>query len=141
MMTRALGDGTSNLERLASWKKYILLGAWKFDEDLNRVIKAFVRSPKKSISRVSADLKMPETNVHKILRKSPRLTPHKLQVVQKLTARDKGLRSQFAGQCPQILEHDHFEIILSTLTRKNFTSLDVSVVITVMWGSESLENI
>jgi hypothetical protein len=25
-MTRALGDGTSNSERLAVWKKYILLG-------------------------------------------------------------------------------------------------------------------
>lgn len=86
--------------RIASWKKYILPGAWKSHENVGRDMQAFVRGPKKSISQVSADLKMPQTTVHKIFRKSLRLKPHKLQAVQKLNAPGKELRSQFAGHVP-----------------------------------------
>jgi hypothetical protein len=51
----------------------------------------------KIIFRASPELQMPQTTVHRFLRKSLHLKPHKLQVVQKLTAHDKQIRSRFAA--------------------------------------------
>jgi hypothetical protein len=78
------------------------------DEDANLVWQTFVRSLKKSNFRASAELQMLQTTVHRILRKSLRLKSYKLQVVQKLTAHDKQLTSQFAAHVSaHILEHDN----------------------------------
>jgi hypothetical protein len=76
---------------------------------------------------------MLQTTVHRILRKSPRLKQYKLQVVHKLRARDKKLRLQSAT----ILKHDNFLSLLSSLMRKNFKSLEVSIDITVSFGAVS----
>jgi hypothetical protein len=60
-MTRAFGDGTSNLERLAVWGKKHSTG-WprRSDEDVDHVGQAFIWSPKKFISQASAELQMPQ---------------------------------------------------------------------------------
>jgi hypothetical protein len=77
--------------------------------DVDRVRQAFVRSPKQSISRSSVVLQMRQTTVHRILRKSLPLKTYKLLAFQKLTARDKQVRSQFATHMrEQILVHDNF---------------------------------
>jgi hypothetical protein len=90
LMTRILGDGMSNLERRAVWKKDVLLSG------LGDLMKMW-------ISRANAKLQMLQNTVHGILMKSVHLKPYKLQVVQKLTACDKQLRLQFVAHvCPNL---------------------------------------
>jgi hypothetical protein len=61
------------------------------DEDEDCVRQAFMWSPKKSISQVSAELQILQMTVCRILWKSPCLKPYKLLIIQKLTACDKQL--------------------------------------------------
>jgi hypothetical protein len=98
-------------------------------EDVDHVRQAFIRGLKKSISKASAESKMRQITFHRILQKNQHLKPYKLKVVQKLTACDKQLRSQFAAHIFQNM------IILSHIVlMQYFTSLDVLVGITVSFG-------
>jgi hypothetical protein len=97
MVTWSLGKDTSNLERVAVYKKRNNT-AWPngSDEDVDHVRQPFIRSPKKSISWASAQLQMPQETVHRILWKSLCINPYKLHVVQKFTACYKQHNLQFA---------------------------------------------
>jgi hypothetical protein len=106
---------------------------------MDRVREDFIRSPKKSISRVSAELQMPQATAHRVLWKGLCLKPYKLQVVQKLTARDKQPSLQSAAHMSaQILEHDNFLVEFSSLMIQNFASLDVPIGIAVSFGTVSI---
>jgi hypothetical protein len=94
LMTRALGDGTSNTERMAvSRKRHSTWQPWRSGEDLDHVRQAFIQSLKKSITLTSALLQLLQMTVHRILQKILCVKPYKLQVVQKFAVRDKQLRS------------------------------------------------
>jgi hypothetical protein len=97
------------------WNKDILLaGHRRSDEDCAR--QAFIWKTKKSFSQARTELQILQMTVHRVLGKSLCLEPSNLQVVHKLTARDKQLRLQFATQlCTQILERYNF------LSRNVFT--------------------
>jgi hypothetical protein len=82
-------NDTSNSERLAVWKGDNPL------RDLGDLMKMLIvlGRPKKSTSRAGGELRMSQTNVGRIVKKRLRLETYKLQAVQKLTTRDKRLRS------------------------------------------------
>jgi hypothetical protein len=97
-MTRALGDGMSNLERLAVWKKDILLGGLGDRTKMWIVLARLPSGVRRSRSpKASTVLQRLQMTAHRILRKDLRLRPYKLQVVQKLTPGDKQLRSLFTA--------------------------------------------
>jgi hypothetical protein len=61
-----------------------------------------------SISQARAELQMPQTNGHRILRNSLRLNPHEIGAVSKVTPHDKHLRLQIVAHiCAQILEENN----------------------------------
>ena len=59
------------------------------EETVERVRETFTRSPRKSTTRASLELQMPQQTVWKILRKHLRMIPCKLQLVQALNCDDK----------------------------------------------------
>jgi len=59
---------------------------------VERVCETFTRSPRKSTTRASLELQMPQQTVWKILRKLLRMVPYKLQLVQALSCDDKRVR-------------------------------------------------
>jgi hypothetical protein len=78
---------------------------------------------------------MTQTTVHRILLKA-----NKLQVIQKITASNKQLRSQFAAHtCAQISEHDN---ILSRIVFTDEAKFRISGRVNrhncVIWGSKPL---
>jgi hypothetical protein len=76
------------------------------DEDVDCIRQAFIWNTRTSFSQASADLQKLQMTVHIVLWKSLGLKPHKSQVVQKLAAHGKQLRSQFVAHlCAHILEH------------------------------------
>jgi hypothetical protein len=69
------------------------------DEDVDCVRLAFIRSPKKLISQESAELQMLQGLSTEFFRRAC-LKPYKLQVIQKLAACHKQIRSQFVAHVP-----------------------------------------
>jgi hypothetical protein len=84
--------------------------------DVDRVRQAFVRSPKKSISRASVELQIRQTAVQRILRRSLHLKPYKLLAVQELTSSDKHVISQFRTHTREqfLLHNNSLRCILFT---------------------------
>jgi hypothetical protein len=138
LMARAL-DGTRNLERLAVWKKDILLDSladvMRLWIVLDRLLHGFQRSQSPKQVQSCSCCKWQFTN---IFQNSLHLKPYKLQVVQKLIVRDKQLRFQLAVHLgAQILEHDNFlSHIFFTDEAKVHISGRGSCHNCVIWGSE-----
>ncbi|PNF17736.1 hypothetical protein B7P43_G07071 [Cryptotermes secundus] len=70
------------------------------DEKLESARTAFVRSPRKSIRRVSRELQMPRATVHEVLRKRLCMYAYTLQILQALKPEDKPRRHNFACDMP-----------------------------------------
>ena len=66
-------------------------------ETINRVQQKFGNSPSTSIRGASRELIIPPRTVHKVLHKSLKRYPHKLQVIQKLEPNDKPRRKEFTS--------------------------------------------
>ena len=62
---------------------------------MERFRETFTRSPRKSTTRASLELQMPQQTVWKSLRKRLRMIPYKLQLVQALSCDDKWVRFSF----------------------------------------------
>jgi len=78
------------------------------EETVERVRETFTRSPRKSTTRASLELQMPQQTVWKILRKRLRMIPYKLQLVQALSCDDKRVRYSFCMSMQQCNEKDDF---------------------------------
>jgi len=70
------------------------------------VRESFLRSPRKSMCRVSRALKVLQSTVRKILQKRLQLHPYKLQLVQKLHTEDKETWHAFCGNLQALMEND-----------------------------------
>src|SRR5215469_14398781 len=76
------------------------------EETVERVRETFTRSPRKSTTRASLELQMPQQTVWTILRKGLRMIPYKLQLVQALSCVDKRVRYSFCMSMQQWNEED-----------------------------------
>ena len=65
-------------------------------EHVDAVRESVLRSPRKSIRRLSAETSIPRSSVHRILR-DLHLFPFKIQSQSKLTAHQKAKRFEFAS--------------------------------------------
>jgi hypothetical protein len=72
------------------------------EQNVRRIRKAFLRSPKTSISKASRELQIPQTAVSKVLRKHLRLKPYKPQFVQASKA------TQFCSDFQAMLDENDF---------------------------------
>ncbi|PNF16110.1 hypothetical protein B7P43_G03305 [Cryptotermes secundus] len=68
---------------------------------MNLVCETYTRSPKKSTTRASLELLVPQKTVWNILRKRLRMLPYRLQLLQNLTENDKTLRHSFCTDMQQ----------------------------------------
>jgi transposase-like protein len=75
-------------------------------ETVDRVRESFVLSPRKSVSRASRELQVPESTVRKILRKRLQLHPYKLQLIQRLKPNDPAKRLAFCEEVLGMMERD-----------------------------------
>ena len=78
------------------------------EETVERVRETFTRSPRKSTTRASLELQMPQQTVWKILWKLLRMIPYKLQLVQALGCDDKRVPYSFCMSMQQWNEEDDF---------------------------------
>ena len=76
------------------------------EETVERVRETFTRSPRKSTTRASLELQMPQQTAWKILRKRLRMIPYKLQLVQALSCDNKRIRYFFFMSVQQWNEDD-----------------------------------
>ena len=76
------------------------------EEMVERVCETFTRSPRKSTTRASLELQMPQQTVWKILRKRVRMIPYKLQLLQALSCDDQRVRYSFCMSMQQWNEED-----------------------------------
>jgi transposase len=76
------------------------------EETVERVRAVYQRSPKKSTTRASLELQVPQQTVWKILRKRLKMTPYKLQILQHLREDDKIKRLDFCSEMLQRNEED-----------------------------------
>ena len=63
---------------------------------INRIRLEFESSPRTSIRTASRILEVPYTTVHRVLHKSLKMYPYKIQLLQNLQSNDKPRRKQFA---------------------------------------------
>jgi hypothetical protein len=84
---------------------------------MTRVRETHMRSPKKSTTRASLELQVPQKIVWNILRKRLRVFPYRVQLLQNLTEKDKILRHSFCMDMLQRNEgsNDFFNRLVSTL--------------------------
>ena len=75
-------------------------------EHVDAVRESVLRSPRKSIHRLSAETSIPRSSVHRILRADLHLFPFKIQSQSKLTAHQKAKRLEFAQWFSGRLETD-----------------------------------
>jgi hypothetical protein len=103
---RRYGKPTPKRQSIYDWsKKFQETGFFFFfksfgrppvsKETVERVRETFTRSPRKSTTRASLELQMPQQTVWKILRKRLRIIPYKLQLVLALSCDDKRVRNSF----------------------------------------------
>ena len=59
------------------------------EEKVEQVRETFLRSPRKSVRRASAETQIPRTTVWRVLRKRLQMKPYRLQLVQALKEGDK----------------------------------------------------
>ena len=64
-------------------------GQLQTEEEIESVLAAYTRSPRKSIFRASTQLKIPHSTIHKVLHKSLRLYICEVQLQQPLKSEDK----------------------------------------------------
>jgi hypothetical protein len=76
------------------------------EQNVQRIGKSFLRSPKMSISKASRELQIPQIAVWKVLLKHFRLKPYKLQLVQALKADDKVVRHDCCCDFQAMLDED-----------------------------------
>ena len=79
---------------------------------MGHVRETFTHSPRKSTTRASIELQMPQQTVWKILRKRLRIIPYKLQTVQVLRCDDKRVRYSFCKSMQQWNEDDSFNRLI-----------------------------
>lgn len=68
------------------------------DENVEAVVSAFDRSPRKSVRRASAELDLPKTSVHRIL-KDERMHPYRLHILHELFEDDLAARPPSQRRC------------------------------------------
>ena len=78
------------------------------DDDIERVAEAFLRSPRKSVARVSRELDMPKMTVWKVLRKRLCFKPYKMRLVQALTLADTVKRRDFCEEMQLKMDENDF---------------------------------
>lgn len=66
---------------------------------------AFDRSPRKSVRRASAELDLPKTSVHRIL-KDERMHPYRLHILHELFEEDLAARRAFAEEMLEVISDD-----------------------------------
>jgi hypothetical protein len=91
---------------------------------MDTVRAAFVRSPRKSISRGARQLNMPHTTVHTILRKHLKFKICKYQLLQHVTAQNKQVRYIPYSELLWRLEGD--EIFTAKIVRNDEATLNLS---------------
>jgi hypothetical protein len=131
LIVRALCDGTNSLGRLTVWKRDILLG------DLGDLTyqAGFRKEFGEVISRASEELQVLQTTCHRILWKSLRLKPHKLQHLMK----------SLVGSLRHTHEHRFWntctlmsEVVLPSQMRQKLRSLQVSTGMTLLFKAVSV---
>lgn len=78
------------------------------DETVDRVRECYVRSPKKSTTRASRELDIPQQTIWKILRKRLRMKPYRIKLLQKLLPNDFAKRMEFCYALHNATEDDDF---------------------------------
>ena len=66
------------------------------EENVERIRRAFLRSPQKSILRCSLELGIPKSPVHTVLHKKLKLHVYKIQFLHEISATDKPMRNELA---------------------------------------------
>jgi len=107
------------------------------DDDIERVAEAFLRSPRKSVARVSRELDMPKMTVWKVLRKRLCFKPYKMRLVQALTLADTVKRRDFCEEMQLKMDENDF---VERLIFCNETTFHISGKVNVhnvrTWGTE-----
>ena len=72
--------------------------------DIDKIRRAILKSPKRSVRRLSTEHKVKRSTVHNILHKDLKKFPYKIQIKQKIKAVDKRARSVFCNWVSEQIE-------------------------------------
>jgi hypothetical protein len=75
-------------------------------ENVNRIRESYARSPRKSLSRGSRQLSVPQTTLWRVLRKRLVVKAYKLQLLQALRSLDKTSRFNVCTEMQGRMEDD-----------------------------------
>jgi len=96
-----------------------------FEENVDRIRQAFVRSPKKSTTRANLELAIPQSTVLNVLKKRLRFRPYKLQLFHHTSQHAKETRFDFSMMmCEKMDEAMIIWRKLYFLTKQRFIFLE-----------------
>ena len=106
------------------------------EENVERIRRAFLRSPWKSILRCSLELYIPKSAVHNVLHKKLTLHVYKIQLFHEIGAADKPLRNELA----ELEEIDNEPNFMQNIMFTNMAHFHINGCINQckcqIWGSE-----
>jgi len=107
------------------------------DDNIERVLEVFLRSPRKSVARASRELDMPKMTVWKVLCKWLCFKLYKIRLVQALTPADKVKRHDFCEEMQLKMEKNDFVERLIFCDEATFHISDkVNVHNVRIWGTK-----
>ena len=94
------------------------------EEEIASVRVAYTRSPRKSIRRVSTQLQIPRSTIHKVVHRNLRLYAYIVQLLQALKPEDKPRRKEFAVTMLDRLDSAPGFLKRASVTSQRVTFLD-----------------